>query len=692
MIRSLAILFASTLSIIAASPIDPVRTPAGHGSWTNIAGIPGGIPIRSNVVTNFTSSATVAQIQSAVNAAASNSVIHLAAGTYTFSTFLTVGNNGITIRGDVDGNGYPTTIINSSSHGVFIGSCCAWYNAFSSPQASNTKNWTNGLAQGSITVGVDDTNGISSGMLVYLDQLNDVDTTGYSPANPNGPYVSGEWVSIAFPTTGQDRYQFQLNKVASISGYNVTLSEPVYMPNWNASQSPHLWFIPKSTAPVVTMSGVENCKINVTANDFAAGMEWTDQCWILNCVGSQGGTVHLGCWYLNQSLRPEVRHCFQNEAAGVVDRYGIHTRVVSGALVIDNILQGSGTQLMVNGVTASVYAYNYLTNADHASSGFVPAGCITHGGMPNMCLFEGNWGYEWELDSQWQSSAYMTLFRSRMKGQSDKNQTTGNKQAVGIFYTNRHASVIGNVLGTAGVHTFYEVSGPAFGNCQDGVRVYYLGYETAGSGCNGVNDPATISTLTRAYNWTSATATNSGINKDGFQSGDIPNSLFLTSKPSFFGGLLWPPVDPATPDPDTIRTNIPAAFRFAFGVDPPLNGSPTVTTVSSGNLGLNNADLRGSVNPNSAASGGYFEYGLTIGYGSFAAPTNLLGSGSSAVNYTNSIAGLLSATTYHFRAVGTNASGTNFGNDLTFDTAGSVPPTNFGTGARFGAPAGGAIP
>ena len=47
----------------------------------------------------------------------------------------------------------------------------------------------------------------------------------------------------------------------------------------------------------------------------------------------------------------------------------------------------------------------------------------------------------------------------------------------------------------------------------------------------------------------------------------IPNSLFLSSKPAWFGDLAWPPIDPTKPvtnDP----TIIPAGYRFIHGVDP----------------------------------------------------------------------------------------------------------------------------
>jgi hypothetical protein len=90
----------------------------------------------------------------------------------------------------------------------------------------------------------------------------------------------------------------------------------------------------------------------------------------------------------------------------------------------------------------------------------------------------------------------------------------------------------------------------------------------------------------RAYNWTSATITNSGIASDGYTASDVPPSYYLTSKPAWFGFLTWPAIAPASPVYSSSYTNIPAGYRDVFGVDPPAESivvGPTL--VSLGRVG-----------------------------------------------------------------------------------------------------------
>jgi hypothetical protein len=276
-----------------------------------------------------------------------------------------------------------------------------------------------------------------------------------------------------------------------------------------------------------------------------------------------------------ECLRPEVRHCYLTDT-GVADRYGIHTRMVAGALVVDNIVNGHTTMLMVNGVSGSVYAYNFGTNLQANSGGFQVQGILTHGGTPNMNLFEGNYSPQFGLDNQWNNSAYMLSFRNRHTAVTGPGVPIGNIQAVAAMEHNRHVSVIGCVLGTTGKQDIYEVSGdsPGDSNSYDGRRIYYLGFRAGGDGNGSVYDPLVKSTLIRAANWDSAT---NGIVGGGYTVADLPNSYFLTGKPTWFGNLAWPAFDPANPNlgPDAI----PAGYRYNHGIDPPAAvGVPAAPT------------------------------------------------------------------------------------------------------------------
>jgi len=81
--------------------------------------------------------------------------------------------------------------------------------------------------------------------------------------------------------------------------------------------------------------------------------------------------------------------------------------------------------------------------------------------------------------------------------------------------------------------------------------------------------------------------------------------------------------------------------------------------------------LTGSVDPEGSATVFSFQYGVTSAYGTSSAVSSA-GSGSSANAVTASIDGLEPATTYHYRIVASNGSGTTYGGDVTFTTPPAV--------------------
>ena len=81
--------------------------------------------------------------------------------------------------------------------------------------------------------------------------------------------------------------------------------------------------------------------------------------------------------------------------------------------------------------------------------------------------------------------------------------------------------------------------------------------------------------------------------------------------------------------------------------------------------------LEASILPNSQASSLFFEYGTTTIYGSSSSPVSA-GDGAAPVARAMPLSGLTPNTTYHYRAVGVNASGTTYGPDETFTTTSSA--------------------
>jgi len=101
-----------------------------------------------------------------------------------------------------------------------------------------------------------------------------------------------------------------------------------------------------------------------------------------------------------------------------------------------------------------------------------------------------------------------------------------------------------------------------------------------------------------------------------------------------------------------------------------LATAPSATTQAASSITTSSAQLNSYVNPNGLATTIYFQYGLTTSYGS---STSLGGIGTTAGNYGFSISSLSANTTYHFRIVAYNSSGTTYGSDLTFTTLANPP-------------------
>ena len=95
-------------------------------------------------------------------------------------------------------------------------------------------------------------------------------------------------------------------------------------------------------------------------------------------------------------------------------------------------------------------------------------------------------------------------------------------------------------------------------------------------------------------------------------------------------------------------------------------GPPVVITNPATNIATNTATLNGKVDPHGLSTTVYFQYGTTAAYGHTSASQSK--TGNVYQNVSANISGVTALTTYHFRIVGTNNSGTTYGRDTTFTT------------------------
>ncbi len=114
----------------------------------------------------------------------------------------------------------------------------------------------------------------------------------------------------------------------------------------------------------------------------------------------------------------------------------------------------------------------------------------------------------------------------------------------------------------------------------------------------------------------------------------------------------------------------------AYGADmsfTTIGLSPTATTNAATGVTASGAILKGTVNANNSVTGVTFEYGPTTAYGTTvtADQSPVSGTGNTVVD--KAITGLTADTTYHYRVVAQNSSGTTYGGDRTFYTGSSGP-------------------
>jgi streptogramin lyase len=104
-----------------------------------------------------------------------------------------------------------------------------------------------------------------------------------------------------------------------------------------------------------------------------------------------------------------------------------------------------------------------------------------------------------------------------------------------------------------------------------------------------------------------------------------------------------------------------------------LDTPPRVSTGDATNIAATGATLPGTVNPVGDATTWSVQYGTTDAYGSVT-PGSSLPAGGQAIPVSSAVTDLAPATTYHYRVVATNGSGTTNGPDKSFTTTAAPPP------------------
>ncbi len=513
--------------------------------WSG-AGVLGGIPERTTICATLSPGATASQINSAIANCPANQVVFLNAGTYNLGSsgisFLNKSN--VTLRGA--GADQTKLVFSGSVHqwtdctgGTGTGLICvrnaAPDNWTGGPH--NAASWTGGYAKGTSVITLSSTTNLAVGRVIILDQLDDGSDTG-------GIYVCTSRSCTAQGSSGASRAgrgQVEMKTVTAINGNQVTISPPLYMPNWRADRSPGAWWANS------TVSGVGIEDLSVENNGNATSSFFFNNalnCWVKG-VRSAPAPARNHVW-MYVSARITIRDSyFYGTRNAAAQSYGIEAFPTSDSLIENNILQHVAAPIMLNGSSpGTVAGYNFGIDNYYTPSSSWMQPLITDHDANVMELMEGNDGQSMQSDNVHGTHHFITLFRNLFYGDPAKS---GNTTIAHFWAFSRFFNVIGNVFGRAGYYNIYETN---LESRQTGI--YSFGEPDSGGL---LADPNVRPTLMRWGNYDSVTGgvrfltteVPSGLSQFANPvppSQTLPPSFYLSTKPAWFGAIAWPPIGP----------------------------------------------------------------------------------------------------------------------------------------------------
>src|SRR4051794_22865685 len=597
----------------------------------------GGVPDRTGV---FTTVYPGGDIQAAIDACPSGEMVQLAAGTFTVNNFLLI-DRGITLRGAVDPvTNAPLTVL-QKTNGATPGSYTApdyqpiiivgpgRYNN----QTGSSTNLISDAAAGTYSITLASTVGLSPGEFVLLDEDDYANASFIPLPDRNGSPTSAEILAsdrVVFmdhrpSDPGDDPFPDsltwfsrmgrplnELKQIASINGNIVTFTSPITI-TYTVSKTAQLTSFDDT---FVKDAGIENLSLK-GGSDGNVRFEDAAYSWMKNCedVGWLGEGVAI-----DSSFRVEVRDSYIHDGAWPEPGGGGYAISLgwgsAEALIEDNIILRANKMMVGKSAGAgTVVAYNYaddgliLTDPSWQEVGINGSHMVGS----HSWLFEGNESFNYDSDNTHGNAIYMTVFRNDLTGdRTDFPNPEGNARAVGLMFGSWWQSIIGNVLGAPGQMADWTYQTPGLGYQWGNDNIWEIGYDPEHWEQDA--DPKTISTLIRGGNYDYVT---DSVHWEEIPSQALPESLYLSGKPAFFGPYTWPWVDPtgstqlyilpakARYDAGTpfllpaLLSNVTASASYTAGGDattlsPSISVSdPASTTLNSGTVSITNGLLAG---------------------------------------------------------------------------------------------------
>jgi hypothetical protein len=577
-VTALLILMTVSAPLAASQNIIPADR---RTEWTPgvTVGVPGGIPNRVTIGATVDAAKygtglidASAAIGAAIDSCPSGRVVYIPAGTYRLDDriYRAYASN-ITIRGA--GMGMTILKSNTGQQALLLGTA-DW------PRPTSGIAITGGATKGGTALTLAEASTIAIGKLVRIEQ-NDL------------PYV----ISATAPVTN-NKLMAATFRVSAKAGNIVTVTPPLPV---DFTSSPAL--VQYAISPL-TNTGVEDLTIDCNAMSWT-GLEFDQSwgCWVKNVEikNSTGRQMFLVCF-----VSGEIRHNYTHDVVGGGPNHEGIDLYQDGSfnLIEDNITYNGGFPGIIlgdsqGGCSGNVIAYNFCYSANTGASTMAGMDIsVSHGPHNMMNLVEGNIAGGMGSDGYFGSTSHITMVRNWFT--ATHPTATDNLIAVNIGRWNTYFNLVGNILGTSsfsrtgqfqpvtsfgyGTQVIYKLGFPNMGNNGFSMTwgptippdytsqsAHQPGGDSHGNGGNTLQelDLNVAGTMIRHGNYDylrGSIAWDTSIVDH-----TIPSSYFRTGKPSYFGGLAWPPCDPASPPGafnDSNISRIPAGYRFVHGTDP----------------------------------------------------------------------------------------------------------------------------
>ena len=520
-------------------------------------GIAGGVPARTTLCATVSASTygngtadARAGIQAALDACPVGQVVQLSSGDFKIGGTIGI-TKGVVLRGQGPTLTKLKMPVGTSATPIVVGT--RWF------KFTQSRNLASNAVKGSQTAVLTANPGLTPGEIVVVDQVTNPAITEWSTKSPPGD-VSRTWF------TRPDRPVGQVMEVQSVSGTTVTFTTPFHIDFQTAYTAQLSRFSNVDNGPVipsVKFAGVEDLYVYGGSNGQGnIQLENAAYSWIKNVESDFQDGESVG---INASFRCIVRdsyiHSTQTPSPGG-GGYGFSFSWYSADNLLENNISWNMNKVMVMRASGggNVIGYNYMEDGwINSSTGWVETGInASHMTCPHYELFEGNQSFNFDGDNTWGNAVYITAFRNHLTGKRRSTAPlaftdTGNRRAIGLMEGHKWYSFVGNVLGTANQPLTGYVLDALFPWGDNPVGMWRLGYNPENWGAP--PDPNVTGTVIREGNFDYATKQVHWV--VGPQT--LPASLYLTSKPAFFGNNPWPWVDPT----GTVKVaTLPARARF----------------------------------------------------------------------------------------------------------------------------------